>query len=85
MSKLKPLEQIESQWLALDRPESGEKYQHYKGGVCEIVATGFLEDSEVPCIVYRSTEKNIIWVRSAKNFLENVEYKGVKVPRFKRV
>lgn len=85
MSKLKPVEDILSQWDDLDRPDNGAKYQHYKGDKYEIIATGFLEDSETPCVVYRSIEKNIVWVRTAKNFLEDVEYDGKVQPRFKRI
>ena len=85
MSKLKPISEIELQWDGIDRPSNGQKYQHYKGGVYEIVATGFLEDSEAPCVVYRSIEKGIVWVRTAKNFLEDIEYNGMKQPRYKQV
>ena len=76
---------MQAGWNGLDRPKDGQIFQHYKGGKYEIVATGFLEDSEAPCIVYRSLLKNIVWVRTAKNFLENVEYNGSEQPRFKPV
>lgn len=85
MSKQKPIEEILAGWEAYNRPEDGSRYRHYKGGEYEIVATGFLEDSETPCVVYRSLEKNIIWVRTAKNFLESVEYDGETVPRFSKI
>jgi hypothetical protein len=84
MSKLKPVEDILSGWDGLERPKDGDKYRHYRGGHYEIVATGFLEDSEVPCVIYKSLEKNITWVRTAKNFLENVEHAGQTVPRFSK-
>lgn len=82
MTKQKPIEEILSGWDNLKRPSVGQIYQHYKGGKYEIVATGFLEDSEAPCVVYRSLQKNITWVRTAKNFLENVEHDGIEQPRF---
>ena len=85
MSKSKPLEEIQSQWDLFDRPKDGQKYLHYKGGEYEIVATGFLEDSETPCVVYRSFEKDIVWVRTAKNFLEDIEHDGHTVPRFRLI
>ncbi len=83
MTRLKSIREIEGGWDGMDRPKDGQIYQHYKGGKYEIVATGFLEDSEEPCVVYRSSEKNIVWVRTAKNYLESVEYGGATVPRFK--
>lgn len=85
MSKQKPLEQILAEWSRLERPQDGDIYKHYKGGKYEIVATGFLEDSESPCVIYRSLEKNIVWVRTAKNFLEDVEHDGKIMPRFKKI
>ncbi|MFI5270566.1 MAG: DUF1653 domain-containing protein [Candidatus Saccharimonadales bacterium] len=85
MSNKKPLDEIIAGWEGQIRPKDGQIFQHYKGGKYEIVATGFLEDSEVPCVVYRSLEKNIVWVRTAKNFLENVENEGNIRPRFKLV
>lgn len=85
MSKQKSIEQIQSGWEGFERPTDGEHYLHYKGGEYEIVATGFLEDTEVPCVVYRSIEKNIVWVRTAKNFLETIEHDGEIVPRFRKI
>jgi hypothetical protein len=85
MTKQKSIEAILAGWNGIQRPKDTSIYQHYKGGTYEIVATGFLEDSEVPCVVYRSLEKNIVWVRTAKNFLENVEHNGKIQPRFIKV
>jgi hypothetical protein len=83
MSNQKPIEEILTGWDDFDRPEDRQIYEHYKGGEYEIVATGFLEDSEAACVVYRSLLKNIVWVRTAKNFLENVEHDGEARPRFR--
>jgi hypothetical protein len=85
MTKQKSIDEIEAGWNGLDRPKSGQVFQHYKGGKYEIVATGFLEDSETPCVVYRSLEKDIVWVRTAKNFLEQVEHQGIVRARFKLI
>ena len=85
MTKQKSIEEILAGWEGFERPADGETYRHYKGGVYEIVATGFIEDSETPCVVYRSLEKNIVWVRTAKNFLEKIEYDSKSVPRFERI
>ncbi len=85
MTKQKTISEIKAGWKGLMRPETGQVFQHYKGGKYEIVATGFLEDTEAPCVVYRSIEKNIVWVRSAKNFLEKIEHNGKLQARFKPV
>lgn len=83
MSKQKPIEEILAGWDGFDRPKDGQIFVHYKGGRYGIVATGFLEDTETPCVIYRSFEKDIVWERTAKNFLEEVEYEGKIVPRFR--
>ncbi len=85
MSKKKPVDEIQRGWDIFKRPNDGQLFQHYKGGKYIIVATGFLEDSESPCVIYRSLEKNIVWVRTAKNFLEEIEHNGKQVPRFRLV
>lgn len=85
MSKQKSVDEIKAGWNGLLRPKDGQIFQHYKGGKYEIVATGFLEDSEAPCVVYRSLLKNIVWVRTAKNFLEDIEHEGVVMSRFSLV
>jgi hypothetical protein len=85
MSKQKSIEEIEAGWGGLDRPKDGQIFQHYKGGKYEVVATGFLEDSEAPCVVYRSLLKKIVWIRTAKNFLEDIEHEGKIQPRFRLV
>jgi len=85
MSKQKTIDEIKAGWGGLVRPKDGQIFRHYKGGTYEIVATGFLEDSEAPCVVYRSRSKDIVWVRTAKNFLEDIEHEGHTQPRFKPV
>lgn len=80
--KQKSLDTIKAGWDDFTRPIDGQIFQHYKGGKYEIVATGFIGDTEAPCVVYRSIEKNIVWVRTAKNFLEAIEYHNVIQPRF---
>lgn len=85
MTKQKAITEILAGWGDLDRPNDGQIFRHYKGDKYEIVATGFLEDSEAPCVIYRSVEKNIVWVRTAKNFLESVEHEGIQQARFASV
>jgi hypothetical protein len=57
MSKQKSLDEIKAGWNDFERPKDGQIFQHYKGGKYEIIATGFLEDSEAPCVTYRSLLK----------------------------
>lgn len=81
----KSLDEIQTQWSAYARPEPGATYLHYKGGAYTVVATGFLEENTLPCVVYESQEDGTIWVRTAENFFEGIEYNGQRQPRFKKV
>jgi hypothetical protein len=83
MSKLRSDSEIAAGWDGIERSKDGQVFEHYKGGTYKIVTTGFLEDSEAPCVVYRSLARNTVWVRTAKNFLEDVEVGGVVRPRFR--
>ena len=85
MSKAKDIVEIVAQWQAYERPEDGQVFEHYKGGLYSIVTTGFLEDTETPCVAYRSHKKDLVWVRTAKNFFEEIEHAGEIRPRFRRV
>lgn len=82
MSNHKSKDELDTGWDGFDRPEDGRIYQHYKGGKYEIVASGYLEDSETPCVVYRSLADGNTWVRTAKNFLESIEVDGTSMTRF---
>lgn len=84
MSKFESLDNIKSGWDEFDRPSSGEHFRHYKGGVYEVVTTGFIEETEAPAVVYRSLEKDIVWVRTAADFFEQIEVDGERRPRFIR-
>ena len=85
MPKSKSIEEILDGWKKFTRPKDGQRFQHYKGGLYEVVTTGFIENSELPCVVYRSLEKNIVWVRTAENFFESVNDNNNTVPRFKQL
>jgi hypothetical protein len=78
-------EELERAWADFNRPADGARYRHYKGGEYEIVATGFLEESEQPCVIYRSIETNQVWVRTASNFLEMIDQNSQTQPRFMQV
>lgn len=84
MDEHKTLDQLQASWSVFDRPEDGAEYIHYKGGHYTIIATGFLEATETPCVIYKSLKNDSIWVRTAENFLESVDHDGKRVPRFSK-
>ena len=59
-------------------------WQHYKGGVYNVLLLGRHSETDEEMVVYEDT-KGEIWIRPSKMFLENVEVDGVLVPRFKKL
>lgn len=62
--------------------QPGELYRHYKGGEYEVITLAIQENTLEPLVVYRSLAKNTVWVRTLKNWNEEVEVGGKKVKRF---
>jgi hypothetical protein len=57
-------------------------YQHYKGGIYEIVCEAKLEsDPTVIMMIYRSHDGST-WARPKEVFFEMVRVEGATVPRF---
>jgi hypothetical protein len=69
----------------------GGTYQHYKGPLYKLLHLGKLEENLEEVVIYQalydSTEfgNNSIWVRKKNIFLEEVDFNGKKVPRFKYI
>lgn len=76
------LDDLELSWNKFDRPAVGDQYKHYKGRIYEIVETGFMEASEEPAVIYKSSENGSVWVRLAKEFFSKV---NDSTPRFSKI
>jgi cyclomaltodextrinase / maltogenic alpha-amylase / neopullulanase len=67
------------------------KYRHYKGNLYEVIGTARHSETLEELVVYRglydSEEfgRNPLWVRPKKMFLEEVEFEGKMVLRFRFV
>jgi len=58
-------------------------YRHYKGGEYRILNEALNTENKEAVVVYQDLkDKNKIWVRPRSMFLEEVEIKGEKRPRF---
>jgi hypothetical protein len=60
------------------------RYRHYKGGVYELVCEATLEADGSSVMVYRGAD-GATWVRPRLAFFEEVEFGGVRMPRFSRL
>ena len=62
------------------------KYEHYKGGQYEVLGIAKHSETMEEFVVYKALyDEGELWVRPLKMFLEEVEFKGKKVPRFKYI
>jgi hypothetical protein len=60
------------------------KYRHYKGHEYEVIGVAKHSETLEEMVVYREIHGEChLWVRPLKMFLEEVEYNGKKMPRFK--
>lgn len=58
-------------------------YKHFKGGLYEaffVARSSEARDQEF--VVYKSLEKDLVWIRPLKMFLEHVNRDGYNGPRF---
>ncbi len=61
-------------------------YEHYKGNRYEVLGVGRHSETHEEMVIYRSLYgTNDFWIRPLSSFLENVEWEGNAVPRFKMV
>ena len=58
------------------------KYRHFKGGEYEVLGVAKHSETLENLVVYKNIEKNELWVRPLKNFLEQVDVNGKKMSRF---
>lgn len=59
------------------------KYQHFKGGVYEVLFEGTDSETLAEVVIYKSLADGKVWVRPREMFLETVNKDGVEMARFK--
>ncbi len=62
------------------------KYEHYKGKRYEVIGIAKHSETLEELVVYRALYgEHDLWARPLKMFLEEVEIRGKKIPRFKLI
>lgn len=62
------------------------RYKHYKGNKYEVIGVGKHSETLEEVVIYKALYKEgQIWVRPLKMFLEDVEVRDQKIPRFKYI
>lgn len=61
----------------------GARYRHYKNQDYTVLLLALREEDDEPCVVYRAEYGgNIVFIRPAANWTEQIELDGKKVNRF---
>lgn len=61
-------------------------YRHYKGNLYEVIGVASHSETLEKLVVYRALYgKKSLWVRPFDMFLENIDYEGTIIPRFKYI
>ncbi len=66
-------------------------YRHYKGGIYKVVSVAIMDDTKDEYVVFHSVYQGLErgeggwWIRRKDEFLQEVDYKGKVLPRFKFV
>ena len=62
------------------------KYEHYKGGQYEVLGVAKHSETMEQFVVYKALyDEGELWIRPLKMFMEEVEFGGKKVARFKYI
>ncbi len=62
------------------------RYRHYKGGEYQVYGVGWHSETEEAVVIYRPLYgAGELWVRPFEMFVEDVEFKGKKLPRFELI
>ena len=70
--------------MSTPTPVKGDRYQHYKGGLYEIVDMAVHTETKEEVVVYRSLKYGTTWVRPLSVFSSWVTVDKIQVPRFQR-
>lgn len=56
-------------------PQAGERYEHFKGGLYEVVCTAVEESVGTKLVIYRSLADGRTWARPLLSFWQQVTWK----------
>jgi hypothetical protein len=58
-------------------------YRHFKGGLYKLLGVALHSETKEKLAIYKRIGTNKLWARPLKMFMEVVEQKGKRIPRFK--
>jgi len=75
--------------LLASAPEPGSRWQHYRGGIYEVVTAAIEEEFHRVVVIYRSANSPVVWSRPIHQWHQevtlNTETGIARVSRFTRI
>ncbi len=69
----------------INYPMPGERWQHYKGGIYEIITLANHSETQDPLVVYKSIPFGSVYARPLEMWKEPCEIEGNVTPRFQKI
>jgi len=66
-------------------PMPGERWQHYKGGVYEVITLANHSETQEALVIYKSIPFGSVYARPLSMWQENCEIEGAEFPRFQKI
>ncbi len=66
-------------------PMPGERWQHYKGGVYEIITLANHSETQEALVIYKSIPFGSVYARPLNMWQDVCEIDGVEFPRFQKL
>jgi hypothetical protein len=66
-------------------PMPGERWQHYKGGVYEIITLANHSETQEAMVIYKSIPFGSVYARPLSMWQDVCEIDGVEFPRFQKL
>jgi len=66
-------------------PMPGERWQHYKGGVYEIITLANHSETQDALVIYKSIPFGSVYARPLNMWQDVCEIDGVEFPRFQKL
>jgi hypothetical protein len=69
----------------MEYPMPGERWQHYKGGIYEIITLANHSETQEALVIYKSIPFGSVYARPLSMWQERCELEGEEFPRFQKM
>jgi hypothetical protein len=69
----------------MEYPMPGERWQHYKGGIYEIITLANHSETQEALVIYKSIPFGSVYARPLSMWQERCELESAEFPRFQKM